>query len=105
MEPLITIILAVISSSGIASIVVALLNRHWSKKDREDSRIDALVSAQQVLLIDRIRYLGKSYIQAGEIALADKETLNEMYGAYKELGGNGHLNTIMTELDKLEVKG
>lgn len=101
----ITILCAVIGSSGIASIVVALLQRHWSKKDKEDGRIDALVEAQQVLMVDRIRYLGRCYIKDGYIGLPDKETIEGMYRAYKALGGNGHLTTIMSEIEKLEVKG
>lgn len=102
---ILTIILAVIGSSGIASIVVACLQRHWSKKDKGDARIDALVEAQQVMMIDRVRYLGREYIKDGFVGIADKENLNNMYAAYKALGGNGHLETIMSEVDRLEVRG
>jgi len=102
---ILTIVLAVVGSSGIASIVVACLQRHWSKKDKGDARIDALVKAQQVMMIDRVRYLGKCYISDGFVSIADKENLNNMYRAYKALGGNGHLETIMSEVDRLEVKG
>lgn len=102
---ILTIMLAVVGSSGIASIVVACLQRHWSKKDKADTRIDALVTAQQVMMIDRVRYLGKCYIGDGYVSIADKENLNNMYRAYKALGGNGHLETIMSEVDRLEVKG
>lgn len=105
MEPILTILLAVVGSSGVASIIVAVLQHHWSKKATADTRIDALVEAQQVLMIDRVRYLGKCYIEQGNIALADKENLNAMYNAYKALGGNGHLETVMGEINRLEVKG
>lgn len=100
-----TILLAVIGSSGVASIVVACLQRHWSKKDKEDGRIDALVKAEKVMMIASIRELGKSYIADGFLSLEDKENIVEMYGAYKTLGGNGHLETIMSEVDRLEVRG
>jgi len=100
-----TILLAVVGSSGVASIVVACLQRHWSRKDREDGRIDALVAAQQVLMVDRVRHLGKGYIQDGYIELSDKENITAMYSAYKALGGNGNLETVMREIDKLEVRG
>ena len=99
------ILLAVIGSSGVASVVVACLQRHWQKKDKGDARIDALVEAQQVMMIDRVRTLGKGYIEDGHISLSDKENLAAMYNAYKALGGNGHLETIMAEIDRLEVKG
>lgn len=99
------ILLAVVGSSGVASVVVACLQRHWQKKDKEDGRIDALVEAQQVLMIDRVRHLGRGYIQDGYIELADKENVKGMYNAYKALGGNGNLETIMSEIDRLEVRG
>lgn len=105
MNTVLTIFLAVLGSSGVASVVVACLQRHWSKKDKQDGRIDALVAAQQVIMIDRVRYLGRCYIDEGYISLADKENLNGMYKAYKALGGNGHLETIMAEIDRLEVRG
>lgn len=63
MNVFLTIVLAVLGSTGVSSIVVALLQRHWSKRDREDSRIDALVTAQQVLMIGRVRHLGRDYIE------------------------------------------
>lgn len=102
---ILTLILAVVSSSGVASIVVACLQRHWSKKDKGDARIDALVEAQQVMMVDRVRHLGRGYITDGYITITDKENLTAMYNVYKALGGNGHLETIMSEVDRLEVKG
>ena len=105
MSTILTLVLAVIGSSGVASIVVALLQRHWSKTDREDDRISALVNAQQVMMVDRVRYLGQGFIKAGSLSLSDKENVTAMYNAYKALGGNGHLETIMSEIDRLEVVG
>lgn len=103
MENIVPIIIAVLGSSGLSAIVVACLQRRWSKNDREDSRIDALVDAQKVLMIDRVRWLGSKYITDKQISLEDKENLQAMYDAYKALGGNGHLTTIMHEIDRLPV--
>ena len=105
MEPLLTILLAVVGSSGIASVVVACLQHHWTKKERADSRIDALVQAQQVMMIDRVKYLGRCYIKDGNITMDDKQNVKAMYDAYKALGGNGHLKTVMDEIEKLPVVG
>lgn len=105
MNIFLTLVLAVLGSSGVSTIVVSCLQRHWTKRDREDTRIDALVSAQQVMMIDRVRHLGRDYIEAGRISLPDKENIHAMYAAYKSLGGNGHLETVMSEIDRLEVKG
>lgn len=102
------ILIAVISGgvgSGIMAIVLACLNRKWAKEDKCDDRLDAIVDAQKVLMIDRVRYLGKDYINKGEIHLDEKENIVDMHKAYKKLGGNGHLDQIMSEINKLKVVG
>ena len=99
-----TVLVALLSGgigSGVVGIVLAVLQRKWAKEDR----VDALVSAQKVLMVDRVRHLGKSYIGDKEISVEDKENLVEMYKTYKALGGNGHLDTIMKEIDRLPVIG
>jgi len=103
LESLIIGILGAGIGSGCMSILQAYLNRKWQKQDRHDARVDALVNAQMVTMIDRVRYLSKAYIKQGCITLEDKENLQEMYKAYKSLGGNGHLETAMAEVDKIKV--
>lgn len=103
MESLIIGILGAGIGSGIMSILQAYLNRKWQKQDKHDARMDALVEAQKVLMIDRVRHLSKSYIKQDCITLEDKENLQEMYKAYKSLGGNGHLDMAMSEVEKLKV--
>ena len=103
MENLIIALIGALTGSGMSSIVVVLLQRRWSKQDKHDERVDALVDANKVLMIDKVRWLGKKYIAEGEIHLEDKENLKEMYQSYKRLGGNGHLDTIMSEIDRLKV--
>ena len=102
------IVIAILSGgfvSGIMTIILAVIQRRWAKKDKEDGRIDALVHAQKAIMIDRVKWLGKRYIEAGEVSFDDKENLVEMFTAYKSLGGNGHLDTIMHEVEKLKVIG
>lgn len=89
--------------AGIMALVLAWCQRRWKRQDDKDGSIRALVAAQKVLMIDRVRYLGGKYIERGEITLEDLETLHEMYDAYKALGGNGHLDPIVDAVDKLEV--
>lgn len=102
-ETIIIALIAACTGSGISSIIIVLLQRKWAKQDRHDERVDALVDATKVQMIDRVRELGREYIKAGEIHLEDKENLREMYAAYKRLGGNGHLDTIMSEVNHLKV--
>lgn len=98
-ETVVTIISVALGSGGISAIVLALLQRKWTK----DDRVDALVAAQKVIMIDRVRFVSKQHIANGQISLEDKETIKEMFDAYKALGGNGHLNTVMEEVEKLKV--
>ena len=102
-ETIIIALIAALTGSGISSIVIVLLQRKWAKQDKHDERVDALVDATKIQMVDRVRCLGRSYIESGEIHLEDKETLREMYTAYKRLGGNGHLDTVMSEVDHLKV--
>lgn len=85
--------------SGIMAIVLAMLQRRWANSDKSD----AIVAGLKVLTVDRVRYLGKCYIEQKEITLDDKENLQEMYRAYKALGGNGHLEIVMNEVNGLPV--
>ena len=87
-------------SSGITAIILALLQRKWKNDEKQDAIIDGL----KVLTVDRVRYLGKSYIDRGYITLWEKENLREMHKAYKALGGNGHLDTVVKEVDKLDIR-
>ena len=89
--------------SGLMAIILAALQRKWNKQDKKDERIDALVNAQKLMMLESVKEHGKQFIHVGEITLADKDTLAEMYKAYKALGGNGHLDVIMREIDRLTV--
>ena len=94
------IIISAVTGSGVTAIILALLQRKWAKDDKSD----AIVEALKVLMVDRVRHLGQAYIEARSINLSDKEALEEMHRAYKALGGNGHLNTIMAEVDDLPLR-
>lgn len=91
---------AVLGSGGLSAVILALMQRHWHKADKGD----AIVEVLKVLTVDRVRYLARRYIKDGDISLEDKETLQEMHRAYKSLGGNGHLNTAMAEVERLPIR-
>ena len=100
MTGVIQIVVACLGSSGLTAIVLAVLQRKWACQDRQDAIVDGL----KVLTVDRVRYLGRNYINNHSISLEDKENLQDMYRAYKALGGNGHLETIMGEIERLPVR-
>lgn len=102
-EIITTILLAALGSSSLSTVALALLNRKWATQDKKDDKLDAIMDAQKVLMIDRVRYLGTSYINSGQITLFEKENLTEMHKAYKKLGGNGHLDLVMAEVGKLKI--
>lgn len=87
----------------ILSYIVYCLKRANKKRDEKDEKMDAVVTALKVMMVDRVRHVGRSCIKDGEITLETKETINDMYRSYKALGGNGHLKTIMEEVNELKV--
>ncbi len=99
MNDVVTIIIACLGSSGLTAIILAVLQRRWAKSDKQD----AVVAGLKVLTVDRVRYLGRCYILDEKITLEDRENLEDMYRAYKALGGNGHLETIISEVRKLPI--
>ena len=105
MEAIILALISGVFSGGFATIVVACLQRRWSKKDKEDGRLDAIVAAQKLTMIDHAKEVAKEHIESGHISLEDKEHFMEMYSAYKALGGNGHLEIIKNEIEHLKITG
>ena len=99
MDDIVQIVVACLGSSGLTAIVLAIMQRKWACQDRQD----AIVAGLKVLTVDRVRYLGRGYISAQGVTLEDKENLEDMYRAYKALGGNGHLETVMHEVEQLPI--
>lgn len=107
---ILTILGLCLGSSGVSGLVVACLQRHWAKRDKQeqqrdqkDDKLCAIVAAIKVLTLDRVKHLAKCHIKDGYIDLGDKETLQDMHRAYKALGGNGHLDTAMAAVEKLPI--
>ena len=108
-------LIAAICSAAVV-IITNLQKRRWEKEDRKEKeeeeskkkeavKIEALVAGQKWLLYDRIKYLGLAYIKAGHVDFDDRRILREMHTVYHQgLGGNGDLDKIMSEVDKLPLK-
>lgn len=106
-------LIGMFGSSGITGLLTVILQRRWKKKDAGEitpemikeltDKVDTAVNAQKVITKERIRYLGTCYIYANEISIEDRSNLREMHEAYKELGGNGDLDDIMSEVRKLPL--
>ena len=117
------ILLAIIGGSCGAAIVAGLfglvtwrLNRKAQKEDRAAERertaaekenvdmkevlrkMDVLFLADRTILYDRIKHLGKSYIERGWVTVEELEDLNLMHGVYHDkdkLDGNGFRDNLM----------
>lgn len=106
-------IIGMFGSSGITGLLTVILQRRWKKKDEAEitpqmiknltDKVDTAIEAQKVITKERIRYLGTCYLYANEVSLDDKLNLREMHAAYKNLGGNGDLDEILSEVQKLPL--
>lgn len=81
------------------------------KMQRKDNKEDDLgefekitTEALQVILLDRIRYVGQHYISVGSVDFDDRRILNRMHSSYKALKGNGDLDNLMEAVDGLPLK-
>lgn len=88
---LITIIISVLSATGILGIGTRAI---LSRMQKQDSRQKALEYGVQALLRDRMLHCYNKYIEAGFAPIYAKENYENMYRQYHELGGNG----VMTQL-------
>lgn len=105
------------------SIITWKLNRKAAQEDKEEAKqesteqdikaaiaqlekdITSLRTGERVILHDRIKFLGKSFIEDKEVDLDDRQDLVDMHSVYhNELGGNGNLNSLMEEVMKLPIK-
>jgi hypothetical protein len=73
-------------------------------RDITESLID-VKDGQKVILYDRILYISRKFILEGSISYEDKTNLNKMYSVYhNQLGGNGDLDTVIRDINKLPTK-
>lgn len=70
-------------------------------KDSDTAQAEAL----RLILLDRILYLGKGYIDKGEISYDDRRRFHAMHTCYHSgLGGNGDADLIVEGVDALPLK-
>jgi hypothetical protein len=109
--------------AGIFGLLQQRLKRNAEKEDRAESAravscaargeeikqlqavVNSLMVADRTILYDRIKHLAKAYIRRGWIYMEEYEDLDRMHKVYHdELEGNGFLDTVMTEVRKLEKR-
>lgn len=98
------IIIAIISSGALSTLISGLFNIWQMRKKRRDGVREGI----KILLYDRIKHLGKAYIERGYISAEELEDLTTMHEIYHDpdgLNGNGFLDAIMKNVKSLPMKG
>lgn len=72
------------------------------KKDRAKEK--AIEEGVQALLRNELVRRYREYEIKGEMSILDKENIEEMFKQYENLGGNGTVKQLMTELMQLPTK-
>lgn len=111
--------------TGIFGVIMFLLNRKAKKEDNADQlqaancsaraeelrelkqMVEVLFVADRTLLYDRIKHIGKAYIERGYITVEELEDLTLMHSVYHDkdkLNGNGFLDGIMENVHKLPLR-
>jgi len=109
---IIAIVGGLLGGSAVAALINAIAEgirqrrkRKYDTEDGRDKNEQALKEGLKWVLYDRIRFLGQRYIYNGNVDFDDRKILNEMHKCYHEgLGGNGNLDNLMSEVNKLPLK-
>lgn len=93
-QVLTSVLIALISSTGLWSYIASYRNKH-------DAKTRLLIG----LAHDRIIYLGTQYIERGYITPDEYENLHDyLYVPYAENGGNGSAKRVMEQVKALPIK-
>lgn len=100
MEEIIKIILSYIIPT-ILGAGIGFITTQLKKSNRKEKAIEEGV---QALLRNELVRRYREYEVKGELSILDKENIEAMYKQYENLGGNGTVKQLMTELLKLRTK-
>ena len=95
-QHIVTIIVAVVASSGFWNLLNLYIDKHHKKRTR-------LEEAMMCVLHDRVYFLCRQYIGKPSIAHDDYDNLNKLFSAYTDLGGNGTAKKLMGEVEKIPI--
>lgn len=91
--------------SGLIQLLLWGLNRKAAKEDKSNDGDNQVKNALRVLLYDRVKYLGRCYIEQGFIIADDLEDIVAMHKCYHDdLDGNGFLDTLMAQVKALPIR-
>lgn len=102
-EILITIIVAVLGSNGLATVITVLINRHYQNKDKKDADLTVLKDAIAALSHDSYFRHCRLLMPKESITEAELENHNYLYNAYHSQGLNGVGNKMHEQILKKPV--
>lgn len=95
-----TIIVAILTSTALSAFV----NNIFLVRSERRKANDGVQEGVRLLLYDRIKYLAKRHIAAGQISAEDLEDIMHMWQCYHgPLGGNGYLDNLMAAVNRLPI--
>ena len=87
-----------------SSVLTALINVLYQLVSQRINHRRGVADALRLLLQGQIKYLGKKYIEAGEISTVDMQEIIEMHSVYHDgLDGNGYLDELMARVRSLPI--
>lgn len=101
MQNIITIIISIISASGIFGIITKAILVRLGK---QETRQKAVEMGVQALLRDRMLHSYNKYIEVGYAPIFAKENFENMYQQYHGLGGNGVMTQLHAEFMELPTE-
>jgi len=85
----------------LANTLTGLQEQLTHLKESDAAQAEAL----KLILLDRVLWLGQSYINKGEISYDDRRRFHAMHSCYHStLGGNGDADLIVEGVDALPLK-
>lgn len=99
-----TIVIAIISSGALSTLISGFFSLWQTRRKKADGVRDGI----KILLYDRIKYLGKEYLERGYVTTEELEDLTTMHDIYHDpegLNGNGFLDALMNNVSKLPLRG
>ena len=109
-ETVLVALIGILGGSTLAALINQIFETARERKrrkdklaDRESEDIKVIKAGLKSIMLDRIRYVGQSYVRIGEVSFDDRKILNDMHTSYHNLGGNGDLDLLMQEVNALPL--
>jgi len=104
MQEISSIVISYLIPTVLGGIIGYLSTKIKKSKEHNDIKQKALEDGVQALLRNELVRRYREYEVKGEMSILDKENIEEMFKQYENLGGNGTVKQLMTELMHLPTK-